>query len=181
MIIIETARLILRDYNEDDILFLAEINADERVMEFFPRTLDLVETQDFVVLQSESIAQNKFGFFALEKKETREFIGFVGLKEVNFKAPFTPAVEIGWRIAHDQWNQGFATEAAKAVLDYGFNKINLQEIVSFAAKINKKSQRVMEKIGMKRDENDDFLHPNINKDHFLAPHVLYRIANNSRS
>lgn len=176
MNIIETSRLILRDYNEDDILILAQINADERVMEFYPHTYDLVETQDFIVLQNESIVQNKFAFFAVEEKATEEFIGFVGIKNVNFTAHFTPAVEIGWRLAFDKWNQGFATEAALAVLDYGFNKINLREIVAFTAEENKKSERIMQKIGMKKDEKGGFLHPKLQKDHFLAPHILYRIT-----
>ncbi len=179
MNIIETKRLILRDYKEDDILILAQINADDQVLQFNPRTCDLVETQDFIVLQNESIIQNKFGFFAVEEKATKEFIGFVGINNVNFVAHFTPAIEIGWRLAFDKWNQGFATEAALAVLDYGFNKINLKEIVAFTAKNNKKSEKIMQKIGMKKDEKGDFLHPKIQADHFLAPHILYRITKNS--
>lgn len=172
---IETKRLILRDYEEEDILKLAEINEDEIVMEFFPRPYDLVETQDFVVSQNEQMREKKFGFFAVEEKKTKRFIGFVGLNKPDFQASFMPAIEIGWRLDHAKWNQGFATEAAKAVLEYGFDEIGLEEIVSFTASINLKSRKIMEKIGMKYDEKYDFIHPKIQPGHRLAKHVLYRI------
>lgn len=173
MKIIETERLILRKYLEEDILKLAAINEDEEVMEFFPKLYDLTETQDFIVLQNEQIDEKGFGFFALEEKESAEFIGFVGLNQVSFEADFAPAVEIGWRIAADKWNLGYATEAAKAVLEFGFDKIGLEQIVAFSPKLNKKSQRVMEKVGMKRDEGGNFLHPQVAKDHALEEHILY--------
>jgi ribosomal-protein-alanine N-acetyltransferase len=114
---IETPRLILRSYKEEDLLELAKINQDEKVMEFFPKHYNLEETKKFIEGQNRQMLQNGFGFFAVEEKESREFIGFVGLSKVNIGADFDGEIEIGWRIACNKWNQGIATEAAKACLN----------------------------------------------------------------
>jgi len=110
----------------------------------------------------------------VELKSTGEMIGFCGLFIPSFQAHFTPAVEIGWRLAAHQWNLGYATEAAKAVLKYAFETLKLKEIVSFTAVDNVRSRRVMEKIGLRHNPADDFDHPNLEKLHPLCRHVLYR-------
>ncbi|MFT5170330.1 MAG: RimJ/RimL family protein N-acetyltransferase, partial [Candidatus Marinamargulisbacteria bacterium] len=113
-----------------------------------------------------------------EYSETGLFIGYVGLMRVDFEARFTPAVEIGWRLASAFWGNGYATEAAKAALDHGFNRLQLQEVVSFTTKSNMRSQRVMEKIGPKHTSEDDFDHPKLDADSPLSRHVLYRLTKN---
>lgn len=124
----------------------------------------------------QQLKEQGFSVFAVELKPSGEFIGFVGLSIPAFTAHFTPCVEIGWRIATSHWNQGYATEAAKAVLHAAFTKFALKEVVSFTTAINKRSIHIMEKIGMHHDPKDDFFHPNIPQDHPLAKHVLYRLS-----
>jgi RimJ/RimL family protein N-acetyltransferase len=111
----------------------------------------------------------------VERQDTRGFIGYVGLWPATFPAHFTPAVEVGWRLAADQWGQGYATEGARAALEYAFGKLDFKEIVSFTSAINVRSWRVMERLGMRRDLSGDFEHPNVPEGHPLRPHVLYRI------
>jgi len=118
-----------------------------------------------------------YTFWAVELKETGELIGFVGLKYVDLGLDFTPAVEIGWRLGSQFWGKGYATEGAKAALDYGFNKLGLKEIISFTVPANKSSINVMKKIGMQRDLDGDFAHPKLAAGHPLSKHVLYRIKN----
>jgi RimJ/RimL family protein N-acetyltransferase len=104
-----------------------------------------------------------------------DFIGFVGLSVPSFQAPFTPCVEIGWRLAHEHWGRGYATEAARAALAFGFRDLALEEIVSFTVPMNRRSRRVMERLGMTRSAADDFEHPALPEGHALRPHVLYRL------
>lgn len=140
--------------------------------EYYPEELAGIKSN------SEYYNQHGFMFYAVELKATREMIGFLGLKKPSFEAHFTPAIEIGWRLASKHWNKGYATEGAKAVLDYGFNKLNLDEIVSFTAVNNIPSRRVMQKIGMHHNPADDFDHPKLTQDSPLRRHVLYRLSNN---
>ena len=173
-IILETERLILREWQDADLPAFAAMNQDSKVMEFFPALLTPEESASFVERQRLHFKAHGFCSFAVELKATGEFIGFVGLLIPTFTAHFTPCVEIGWRIASQHWNQGYATEAAKAVLQAAFEKYDLKEVVSFTAEINKPSMRIMEKIGMIHDPLDDFDHPRLAKDHPLSRHVLYR-------
>ena len=113
--------------------------------------------------------------YAIEKKDTNEFIGFTGLFVPSFNAHFTPAIEIGWRIDSKHWGQGFAPEAAKKVIEYAFSELNLKEIVSFTSKINLNSIKVMQKIGMTNNPKDNFMHPMLDNSHPLCGHVLYKI------
>jgi ribosomal-protein-alanine N-acetyltransferase len=115
-----------------------------------------------------------FGLWAVERRDTEEFIGFTGLAIPAFEAHFTPCVEIGWRLAAAHWGRGFATEAAQAVMRYGFEELGLTEIVSLTVPLNVRSRRVMEKLGMTRDPADDFDHPRIEERSWLRRHVLYR-------
>ena len=116
-----------------------------------------------------------FGFWAVEVAGVAPFIGFAGLAHVRFEAHFTPAVEIGWRIAPEYWGQGYATEAARLALEDGFGRLGLKEIVAFTVPANRRSWRVMERLGMGRVERDDFDHPRVPDGHVLKRHVLYRL------
>jgi 3-dehydroquinate dehydratase/shikimate dehydrogenase len=172
---IKTKRLILRPWKEEDSEPFAALNADPRVMEYFPSTLSKEKSDHSISLMSGHIEKCGWGFWAASLIKTDEFIGFIGLEDVHFKAPFTPAVEIGWRLAFKHWGKGYATEGAKAALLYGFETLNLSEIVSFTAVQNMRSRAVMERIGMHHDSKDDFDHPKLPKEHKLSRHVLYRL------
>lgn len=171
---LETNRLILREWRDTDIPIFVQMNLDPKVMEFFPACLSEEETKSLVALNREHFAKHGYGKFAVELKENQEFIGFVGLSIPPFEAHFTPAVEIGWRIAAKHHKKGFATEAAKKTLEFAFNELKLEEVVSFTVPNNKASRRVMEKIGMTHNLQDDFHHPKLAKDHPFSWHVLYR-------
>lgn len=171
---IKTERLILRPWTDDDLKPFADLNADPRVREYFPGILTSEESNASVKLFNEHIEKFGFGFWAVSLIQTGEFIGFIGLQNVTFEAPFTPAVEIGWRLVHKYWGKGYATEGAKAALKYGFEELKLAEIVSFTPAQNSRSRHVMEKIGMTYDSKDDFEHPKLPDGHPLKTHVLYR-------
>lgn len=173
--IIKTERLILRPWKEDDLKSFAKLNADPRVREFFPSTLSQKESDELAKQLSDLIEKNGYGFWAVSAPGISDFIGFIGIEHVTFEAPFTPAVEIGWRIAHEYWGRGYATEGAMAALEYGFNTLNLNEIVSFTPTQNKRSANVMKKIGMTHYPEEDFDHPKLEEGHPLRRHVLYRI------
>lgn len=171
----ETKRLILREWRTTDLEPFARMGQDPQVMEFFPKLLTREESAAIITRTQDRFTQNGFCFFATELKSTGDFIGFIGLNQPNFEAPFTPCIEIGWRLALPHCGFGYATEGARKCLEIGFNKFNLTEIVSFTAKENWKSRNVMQKIGMQQDLNGSFMHPNLAADHPLAEHVLYRI------
>jgi ribosomal-protein-alanine N-acetyltransferase len=175
--LIVTDRLLLRDWRDADLDPFVAMNADPVVMEFFPETYSKERTRRFVALIRERWTQLGYSLWAVERKDTGRFIGDIGLWPATFPAPFTPAVEVGWRLAADQWGHGYATEGARAALDYGFNTAGLDEIVSFTSAINVRSWRVMERLGMRRDFSGDFEHPNVPEGHPARPHVLYRIKN----
>lgn len=172
---LRTKRLILRRWTANDIAPFAALNADPVVMERFPSTLTLDQTKSFVAAAEAHFEREGFGLWAAELIETGEMIGFVGLSIPKFEAHFTPCVEIGWRLAHKHWGQGFAPEGAHEVLNDGFTRLKLEQIVSFTSTLNSNSIRVMEKIGMKRDPSEDFDHPRVEEGHHLRRHVLYRI------
>lgn len=172
---IDTQRLILRRWQADDRAPFAAMNADPKVMEYFKAPLSRAESDAFIDRIEDVFEQNGYGFWAVEERGTGKLVGLTGLAPVMFNAPFTPAVEIGWRIASDSWGRGYAPEAARMVLDAGFRYLDLPEIVSFTAVINQKSRRVMEKLGMTQDVGGGFDHPNLPAGHMLRPHVLYRM------
>ena len=171
-----TKRLILREWQEQDIDAFAAMNQDPEVMRFFPSTLTFDESKGLVERIRQHFISHGFGLFAVELKKTGEFIGFVGLMIPNFPAPFMPCVEIGWRIAAPFWKQGYATEAAIRVLHLAFEQFGLDEVVSFTAAVNLPSIGVMEKIGLTHTVKDDFDHPKLPKDDPLLRHVLYRLT-----
>jgi RimJ/RimL family protein N-acetyltransferase len=176
---LETERLVLREWELRDRPLFAQMNADPMVMEHFPRRLDEKASGHLVERFQKHFKLHGFGMYAVDLKATNSFIGFVGLEHVESKFPFAPAVEVAWRIDYGQWGKGYATEAARAVLDHGFKKLGLKEIVAFGVHDNKRAISVMENIGMKRDEKADFDYPSLRKDHPLGKFVLYRANKNS--
>ncbi len=172
--VIRTERLVLRRWRDEDLSPFAALNADPSVVEFLPGPLTRDESDAMVVRVEDHFTQHGFGFWAVETIEGHEFVGLAGLAIVNFDAPFTPAVEIGWRLAHDQWGNGYATEAARAALDYGFGRLGLDEVVSFTVPHNVRSRAVMTRLGMTHDAGDDFDHPKLPVGHPLRRQVLYR-------
>lgn len=173
---IATSRLILRAWRDDDLPEFAAMNADPEVMKYYPRTYNRVESDGLVARVRDHIAQHGFGFWAVEAPGVAPFVGFTGLWTAEFEAPFTPCVEIGWRLARRFWSRGYATEAALASLDFGFEALGLDEIVSFAVAANDPSRRVMEHIGMTRDMAGDFDHPAMPVGDPRRGHVLYRLS-----
>ena len=174
---IETERLILRHWREDDLEPFAAMNADPQVMEFFPHPLTRSESDTLARRIADALLHRGWGLFAVERKSTAAFSGFTGLSIPGFEAAFTPSVEIGWRLTTDAWGQGLATEAALAVRHFAFSVLQLPEIVSFTAVNNQRSRRVMEKIGMTHSPEDLFDHPALPPGHPLRRHVLYRLSN----
>jgi len=178
-----TERLILRDWRDADREPFARLNDDPAVMEFMPSRLTRDESDASVARTRASFEARGWGWWAVEiKPSTKQpttrvpFIGYVGLSVPRFEAHFTPCVEVGWRLAKEYWGYGYASEAATACLRFGFEKLTLEQIVAFTVPLNKRSIRVMEKIGMTRDAADDFDHPNLAPGHPLRRHVLYKIT-----
>ncbi len=175
---IETDRLLLRQWSDDDRDPFAALNADPVVMEHFPAPITRAESDAFVDRHSALIDQRGWGLFATEVRETGEFIGFVGLAVPVFDADFMPCTEIGWRLTASSWGRGYATEAATAVLDLAFDELGLDEVVSFTYVGNRASRRVMEKIGLQ--QRYEFDHPNLPGDR-VERHVLYGLTAENRS
>ena len=170
-----TPRLLLRPWREADVAPFSALNADPRVMEFFPATLSRAESDAVAERIREGLAARGFGFWAVEVPGVTPFAGFVGLSVPRFEAHFTPCVEIGWRLAREHWGRGYATEGARAALDFGFGELGLAEVVAFTVPANARSRAVMEKLGMTHDPADDFDHPSVPEGHPLRRHVLYRV------
>jgi len=173
---IETERLILRTWKDSDHEPFSELNADPEVMEFFPKTYTLEETEQTIKNIEAGFEKNGFGFYAAERKDTGEFIGFIGMQWLPFEEKFTPAVEIGWRLAKKHWGLGFATEGARACLAHGFGELNLPEIVAITTPNNERSRNVMVKLGMKHYPEFDFERPTIPVGDPTRPHVMYKIT-----
>ncbi len=170
-----TERLRLRRWRDSDREPFAALNADPVVMEHLPAPLDRDESDALVDRISAHLDEHGWGLWAVELLESGTFIGFAGLAPAGFDAHFTPAVEVGWRLDRAHWGRGYAPEAASASVADGFERLGLDEIVSFTSTTNVNSQRVMQKIGMTHDPADDFDHPKMPAGHRLERHVLYRI------
>ena len=171
--IITTERLGLRLWTDDDFLPFSKMNKDPEVMRYFPSLLNDEETTAMMGRIKAHFDKHGFGLFALEKLSTKEFIGYAGFMIPSFESFFTPCVEIGWRLQKKDWGFGFATEAAKACLDFGFKTLGFNKVYSFTSVINHKSEKVMQKIGMIKE--GEFNHPKISEDNILCKHVLYKI------
>lgn len=170
-----TNRLRLRQWQDPDLGPFAALNADPEVMRYFPVRLTRKQSDEFATMLREAIDRNGWGLWAVEVAADSAFIGFVGLNRPRFSAHFTPAVEVGWRLARPYWGNGYAMEAASAALTFGFDQLALQQIVSFTAAINERSIAVMVRLGMRHDAAEDFDHPNVPDGH-LRHHVLYRLS-----
>ena len=177
---IETSRLLLRNWKKGDREAFAHMNSDPKVMEFMPGRLSSAESDLLADRIEDHFRRHGFGLYAAELRQEGQFIGFIGLSVPAFEAHFTPCVEIGWRLAADYWGRGLATEGAKAVVEHAFGVLGLESLVSFTVPANVRSIRVMEKIGMIRDPSEDFDHPNLPEGHPLRRHVLYRLRRNSK-
>jgi len=175
---VETSRLILREWRDSDVAPFAKMNADPRVMQHFPSTLSYEESAQMVKRIKAHFDEHGFGLWAVEVNEQKQFAGFIGLSVPQFTAHFTPCVEIGWRLDVPFWNQGYASEGARAALEFGFTQCHLDEIVSFTVPANVASRRVMKNIGMSYKEQFD--HPALAEDDPLRRHVLYRITKMER-
>jgi RimJ/RimL family protein N-acetyltransferase len=173
---LRTERLILRGWREDDLEPFAALNADPRVMEYFPALLSRAESAAAAARIQEHSARYGFGLWAIEVPGVAAFAGFVGLSIPSYQAHFTPCVEVGWRLARACWGHGYVTEGARAAVRFGFEQLGLEEIVSFTVPANQRSRRVMERLGMRYAPVDDFDHPRIPEGHPLRQHVLYRLA-----
>ncbi|WP_201615888.1 GNAT family N-acetyltransferase [Psychrobacter immobilis] len=176
---IETERLYLRQWQASDFAPFAEMNANPEVMEYFPKLLTTSMSNTIAKKCQSLINDNGWGFWAVSLKETDAFIGMVGLNHAYADIPFSPAVEIAWRLYNDYWGQGYATEAARASLDFAFVELEIEEVVAFTAVINKRSQLVMERLGMTNTQ-EDFYHPMLDLNHRLAEHVLYKMTRHQR-
>jgi RimJ/RimL family protein N-acetyltransferase len=176
---LSSGRICLRQWREEDRDAFAAMNSDARVMEFFLHRLSRVESDAMVDGIHKDFSERGFGLWAVEVPDVAPFIGFAGLAVPGFSAHFTPCVEIGWRLTFEHWGRGYATEAARLALGYGFGTLALSEVVSFTSATNHRSRAVMERIGMRRDPAEDFDHPKLPEGHPLRRHVLYRLGSGS--
>jgi 3-dehydroquinate dehydratase/shikimate dehydrogenase len=170
---LRTERLLLRQWRESDREPFAALNADPRVMRYFPAPLDRAASDAMVDHASAAIAEHGWGWWAVETQG--EFIGFVGLQQVPDDLPCHPAVEVGWRLAAEHWGHGYAPEAGRAALDFAFDRLGLDEVVSFTTVLNAPSRRVMDKLGMRHHPERDFDHPRVAGWHGQR-HVLYAVS-----
>jgi RimJ/RimL family protein N-acetyltransferase len=171
---LKTDRLRLRSWVAADREPFAVLTADPRVMEHFPAPLSRQESDGLAARIEAHILEHGWGLWAVEIPGVAPFAGYIGLARVTFQARFTPCVEVAWRLAAEFWGRGYATEGAMAALRFGFQSLMLSEIVSFTVPANRRSIAVMERIGMTRNQNDDFEHPRLPEGHHLRHHVLYR-------
>lgn len=167
---LRTARLLLRPWRDEDDAAFDRLSTDPVVMEY------LVSLPGWPARKRAHWEEYGFGQWVVEIPGEASFIGIVGLETVSYEAHFTPAVEVAWRLARAYWGQGYASEAARVALDYGFTQLGLEEIVALTVPANWRSRRVMERLGMTRTPEDDFDHPRLPKGP-LKRHVLYRLRN----
>jgi ribosomal-protein-alanine N-acetyltransferase len=173
---LKTSRLLLRRWRKTDLEPFAALNADPVVMEHMPTVLTSRETALWIARIELGFEEYGFGLWALEHGATGDFIGLTGLSVPRIEAHFTPAVEVGWRLAREHWGNGYASEAAAAALGFGFSESRLDEIVSFTVPANTSSIKVMERLGMTRDPEDDFEHPFLADGSHVRRHILYRMS-----
>lgn len=173
---ITTPRLVMRQWREEDLAPFAAMNADPKVMEFFPATLTREQSDGMAQRCRALIAERGWGIWALETRDDGKFIGFLGLHTPGYNLPFTPCVEMGWRLCTDAWGKGLASEAARAAFDVGFNRLNLNEIVAFTALPNIRSQALMQRMGMTLSPDENFDHPAVEAGSWLQKHCLYRLG-----
>jgi RimJ/RimL family protein N-acetyltransferase len=172
---LSSSRICLRQWRDEDREVFARMNSDAKVMQFFRRPLSRTQSDAMVDGIQKHFREYGFGLWAIEVPRVAPFIGFAGLAVPSFTAHFTPCVEIGWRLAFAHWGRGYATEAARLALGFGFETVALREVVSYTSVTNHRSRAVMERLGMRRDAADDFDYPTLPEGHPLRPHLLYRL------
>ena len=168
---IETPRLLLRRWQDSDLEPYVRLNADTEVMRYFPVPYSSSQTKAFYDLIQQEFADYGYGLYATEEKASGRFMGYIGFHHAKLAVNFCPCIEIGWRLDKAFWNKGYATEGAKACLDYGFSHLGFEKVYSFTAIVNLPSERIMQKIGMKLEGH--FEHPDIPEGHPLRSHVFY--------
>jgi len=171
-----TSRLTIRAWQQEDRPLFARMNADPAVMEFLPHVLSRQESDAMVDRFVDEHNTRGFCPWAVEETASGSFIGFVGLHEVSDSLPFSPAVEVGWRLGRPFWGCGYATEAASSSLSHGFGVLGITDVVSMTSVMNGRSRAVMERLGMHTEPGEDFEHPRLALGHHLRPHVLYRLS-----
>lgn len=175
----KSERLGFRNWTEDDIPKMIAISGDSEVMRFFPAVATPEQTSDFIQRLTTLFNEKGYCYFAVDELESGNFIGFIGLYDQNYEAPFTPCTDIGWRLDKRFWGKGYATEGAKRCLEYAFAVLNLDAVLSTAPKINEPSIHIMEKIGMVKQM--EFKHPRLKEHPHLETCVCYQINQNSHS
>jgi RimJ/RimL family protein N-acetyltransferase len=173
--LIKTSRLVLRQWQDKDRPEFANMVADAEVMKYFPSTLTRKQSDAAIDRFSHCIDSNGWGFWAAESRDTNRFIGFVGINDNPEGLPFSPCVDIGWRLRRDEWGKGLATEGACAALAHAFLTANLPEVVAMTPLLNLASERVMQKLGMNK-RRSNFMHPALQPGHELEEHVLYSLS-----
>lgn len=176
---LRTARLLLRRWTKEDRDDLACIHADPEVMRYRFAPLSRQESDEFIDQNEASFDANGFGLWAVERLRDSRLLGFTGLGNSNFGAPFCPAIDVGWTLARDSWGHGYATEGAAAVLDFAFHELQLDELVAHTSQQNQRSQAVMQRLKMTHDPSDDFDGPWYEVGHPQRRFVLYRMAASS--
>src|SRR3954454_15938034 len=171
-----TERLVLRQWRPEDVEPFVAMNADPHVMEYFPATMSRAESELFFARMEVAWDRDGFGLWAVERRLDGAWLGMTGLAAPTLEAGFTPCIEVGWRYPVSSWGHGYATEAARAAVAFGFETLELAEILSWTTVANSRSRAVMERLGMTHDPADDFLHPRLPVGHPIRPHVLYRLA-----
>ena len=172
---LKTERLLLRAWKPEDYPYFAQLNADPKVMEYYPETLSEDESNNMADKIQSLLLERSWGFWAVELIDKKQFIGFVGLHKPSYDLPVTPCVEIGWRLAKEYWGKGYATEAAQEALKFAFKELKLNEVYSFTSVTNKRSWSVMERLGM-QNTHCNFEHPIIPEGNPLREHVLYKVT-----
>ncbi len=170
---IATDRLVLRNWRPSDLAAWVAMNADPAVMEHFPAPLTPADSEAMLHANQALITDKGWGLWAVERRGDGAFLGFTGLMQLRPSNPLAPGVEIGWRFARHAWGSGYASEAARGALAFGFERLALPEIVAFTAEGNVRSQAVMDRVGMARREDLDFDHPALPKGHVLERHVVW--------
>nr|WP_282452682.1 GNAT family N-acetyltransferase [Lysobacter sp. CAU 1642] len=170
----QTPRLLLRRWRAADAAPFAAINADPEVARHLPGVMPRALSDTLMARIEDHFDAHGFGRWAVERREDGALLGFVGGQQVHFEAAFTPAVEIGWRLASSAWRQGYAREAAEVCLRDLRQRVGLIEVVSFTVPANRPSWGLMERLGFRRDAAGDFAHPQLPADHPLSLHWLYR-------
>lgn len=178
-IFFETERLLLRTWKQSDEEVYIKMNQDKEVMKYFPQLLTQEATLDHIQKIDTHFQEFGYGLYAMELKDSNQFIGFTGFSHPSFNAHFTPCIEIGWRINASYWQMGLGTEAAKACLNFGFQHLGFEEIYSFTSIHNLPSEKLMQKIGMEKLQ--EFDHPKLATSEYLCRHVLYHIKRSSKS